>query len=347
MSTTTVQAVFKDRDSGAFFDPTSVKLSDPTDTYGVKRNDTDAMVVADATAMTKNSTGHYSYSFTDPAPDLTYTAYIEYVISSETYRDPMTVYGYTTPSSYGLLTYATIYAGVGSQFGADTLTAGQITQAKKYANDGYTDALMATYPGPDGLPVSYTWSFLNEKHSLSATSGTTSTDCPSTFMRPNGPIYFDNDEPYAGAVTQVSVQEIMDRRSGVTSDSGRPFYFAINRKAHTAAGGTTWEILWDVELDQAYTFVWEYDPLTATLSGDTDLPIGPPWFHQLVMAAGKARAEQRHGDTLGPMTAEYNDRLQKAIAYDSKGKASNIGRLDGRIFRSGHGRWTGTVTPSS
>ena len=37
---------------GVLTDVTTAKLSDPTGTYGVKRNDTSAVVVADATAMT-------------------------------------------------------------------------------------------------------------------------------------------------------------------------------------------------------------------------------------------------------------------------------------------------------
>jgi len=38
--------------NGILIDPTSVVLSDPGGTYGVKRDDTDAVVVADGTAMT-------------------------------------------------------------------------------------------------------------------------------------------------------------------------------------------------------------------------------------------------------------------------------------------------------
>lgn len=58
-------------------DPTSIKLSDPTGTYGVKRNDTDVVIVADGTDMTKLSTGVYSYYWEDPTTGLTYTAYVE------------------------------------------------------------------------------------------------------------------------------------------------------------------------------------------------------------------------------------------------------------------------------
>ena len=66
-------------------DPTSVKLSDQTGTYGVKRDDTDVVVVADGTDMAKQSTGIYQYSFTEPAVGLEYTAYVEVVYDGATY----------------------------------------------------------------------------------------------------------------------------------------------------------------------------------------------------------------------------------------------------------------------
>jgi hypothetical protein len=64
---------------------TTAKLSDPTGTYGVKRNDNDAVVVADGTDMTNTSTGVYEYSFTDTV-DIAYTAYVEFVYDGNTYH---------------------------------------------------------------------------------------------------------------------------------------------------------------------------------------------------------------------------------------------------------------------
>ena len=46
-------------DNGVLVDPTSVKLSDSTGTYGVRNKATEAVVVADDTAMTNTSTGVY------------------------------------------------------------------------------------------------------------------------------------------------------------------------------------------------------------------------------------------------------------------------------------------------
>lgn len=71
---------------GSLADPTSMKLSNLAATFGVKRNDTDAVVVADNTSMTKIATGIYEYSFTEPAANLTYTIALEVVDSGITWR---------------------------------------------------------------------------------------------------------------------------------------------------------------------------------------------------------------------------------------------------------------------
>ena len=70
MSTTSL--IFRFKINGVLTDATSVVLSDSGATYGVRRKDTSAVVVAAGTAMTHGATGTYSYSFTDPEAGLTY-----------------------------------------------------------------------------------------------------------------------------------------------------------------------------------------------------------------------------------------------------------------------------------
>lgn len=84
MSTTTLR--FEFAVDGTLTDATTVLLSDPTGTFGVRRTDTNAVVVADGTAMTRSSAGVYSYEFTDPAARLTYNYWVEVVYDGATYR---------------------------------------------------------------------------------------------------------------------------------------------------------------------------------------------------------------------------------------------------------------------
>jgi len=88
---------------GSLTDVTSVVLSEPGGTYGVKRNDTDAVVVADGTAMVNQSTGIYEYTFTEPAAGLEYTYYTEFVYNGNLYRKE---FGYDDTSSTRPVTVA-------------------------------------------------------------------------------------------------------------------------------------------------------------------------------------------------------------------------------------------------
>lgn len=83
-STTTIQPVI--RIDGVLRDVTPIVLRDPTGAFGVKRTDTDAVVVAAGTALTRISTGVYEYVFTDPAPALTYDYWVEFVYNGDTFR---------------------------------------------------------------------------------------------------------------------------------------------------------------------------------------------------------------------------------------------------------------------
>jgi hypothetical protein len=81
----TTQITFTFRVNGTLTNVTSVVLADPTATYGVRRTDTSATVVAANTALTNQSTGVYTYSFTDPAGGLTYNYHLKWVYNGVTY----------------------------------------------------------------------------------------------------------------------------------------------------------------------------------------------------------------------------------------------------------------------
>lgn len=78
---------------GAWSDPSSVVLSDATGTYGVRRKDTQAVVVAAGTPMVRVGDGLYRYYWSDPAAGLTYEYAVTYVIDGETYRETGEVIG--------------------------------------------------------------------------------------------------------------------------------------------------------------------------------------------------------------------------------------------------------------
>lgn len=83
--------------NGTLIEVTSAVLRDPTGLIGIKRDDTDEVIVAAGTAMTNVSTGIYTYSFDEPIGEtgLTYTYWVEWVYEGRTYRDEHQVTGTT------------------------------------------------------------------------------------------------------------------------------------------------------------------------------------------------------------------------------------------------------------
>ena len=83
MATRTIKRNWKV--NGVLTNPTSMKLSNSAGTYGVKRDDTDGVVVADGAEMSQVSTGVYTYTFTEPSDyGGPYTAWVEIVYADST-----------------------------------------------------------------------------------------------------------------------------------------------------------------------------------------------------------------------------------------------------------------------
>jgi hypothetical protein len=121
---------------GVLTDVTSVKLSDPTSTFGVKRNDTGATVVADGTVMPKVSTGVYRYTFTEPAAGLTYTYWVEWIYAGETYHDEHTIAG--AVAATGICTLSDIKERLGLADTANDVALTRIIEGIGSLFDSYT-----------------------------------------------------------------------------------------------------------------------------------------------------------------------------------------------------------------
>ena len=81
---------------GTLTDITSIVFSDPTGAYGVRRTDTNAIVVAANVAFNHDGTGLYSYTVTEPTPGLTYEIYKKITRQSSVYYEQ--TYSVGTPS---------------------------------------------------------------------------------------------------------------------------------------------------------------------------------------------------------------------------------------------------------
>lgn len=142
-------------------DVTSAVLSDPTGTYGVKRDDNDAVVVADGTAMVHRSTGVYEYTFTEPASDVAYTAYVEFVYEGQTFwLESDFAAGESAALEMGV-GYNDLIVAIGHYLGwgrdTDAYSADQETRIDRHIRSG----LLRFYNVPG-----YTWSFLQPESTI-------------------------------------------------------------------------------------------------------------------------------------------------------------------------------------
>ena len=75
---------YRTKVAGVLTAVTSVVLEDPTDAYGIKRNDTGAAVVAAGTAMSSSDTGVYTYDGSALAEGVEHTAAIKWQYAGHT-----------------------------------------------------------------------------------------------------------------------------------------------------------------------------------------------------------------------------------------------------------------------
>lgn len=138
---------------------TSAKLSDPTGTFGIRRNDTLAVVVADGTNMTNSATGVYEYSFED-VQDVAYTAYVEFVYAGSTFHFEVDLPA-RTETGLMVASYSSLLERVGHYlFGIRTsFSSDQITDIEDCIRDGLHDVYTA-----------HNWSFFRPVEDISTTA---------------------------------------------------------------------------------------------------------------------------------------------------------------------------------
>lgn len=157
MPSRTISQTFKV--GGVLTNATSAKLSDPTGTYGIRRNDTLATVVADNTAMTNSSTGVYQYTFT-ALDGVTYTAYIEFVYDGDTIYVEFDIPA--VASSSGMVaSYSSLLERVGHElFGIRS----------GFSDDQETDILQCIRDGLHYVYAAHDWSFFRPVQDISTTA---------------------------------------------------------------------------------------------------------------------------------------------------------------------------------
>ncbi|WDI44774.1 hypothetical protein [Bremerella sp. P1] len=148
-------------------------LSSEDASYGVKRSDTDAVVVADGTAMTKTDTGTYTYSVTEPATGLTYLYSIELTYNGVTTYITGSVAGAATATSSltGLgCDFTSLRREVGRHLGFDETVSNWSSGEVQIVNDCITEGLRLFYHPQPINGLAHEWSFLKPAAILETTA---------------------------------------------------------------------------------------------------------------------------------------------------------------------------------
>jgi hypothetical protein len=144
---------------GVLTNVTTAKLSDDSATFGIKRNDTDAVVVADGTNMTNAATGVYTYTFT-AVDGVAYTASVEFVYNGDTFWDEFIIPA-TSSTAAMVCSYDSLLERVGHElFGIRS----------GFTDDQTTDILQCIQDGLHYVYTAHDWSFFKPIKDISTTA---------------------------------------------------------------------------------------------------------------------------------------------------------------------------------
>lgn len=349
-----ISKTIKNKLTGVAVAVTSVTLSSYDETYGVKRNDTDGVVVADGTAMTNISTGRYRYEFDDPADDLTYTYVLEIVYAGETYWITGTITGPTSAGGAGVepgltLTVADLVAEVGDALAIGRAPTGDdLTMVLGVIDSGYRQFL---FPGPlPGEKAAHRWSFLSPVETLDLAGDDYDYDLPARFGTLRGTF------TYASGITSTPIRICGEAHiralKAAHTRTGDPYLAATRIKTYAEGTGTRFEVVFFPTPSQVRTLTYAYDVLLDKLSenyvaGGSDIyPLGGAKHSETLLECCLGVAEQRRDDMMGIHTARIMDRdgsptglMEASVLADRANAPDYLGyNADGSDAPEYHGR---------
>lgn len=304
---------------GVLTDVTSAKLSDPTGTYGIKRDDTDATVVADGTDISKLSTGIYEYDFTT-IDGIEYTAWVEFVYDGQTYHFQHDIEATSAVTTGLKIHYDEVRREVGRALGFNrapgSFEANETTDVADVIKAGLRDFYWP--PDIEGVPE-HKWSFLCPPDTISLVNGTEDYDLPADFVRLGSKFtYATLKQPPLAKATE---EEIRALRS-TDPLSGIPKYYAIRPKIQSE---DRYELMVYPTPNTGTVLDYKYEMVpAATLSDGNPYHLGPACHSQTflmacLMNADRALNKETVEEAGGGLYAKkFADCLRSSIALDQQ-----------------------------
>ena len=298
------------------FDPNSVTLSDSTGTFGVKRNDTDAVVVADGTAMTKVSTGVYRHTFTEPATDLTYTIALEVVAQSGDEADffESVETGVASAAAAANVwtptTLATDLMGLLNR--SPNATGGSVSaRLLRIVTDAYED-----------LWEMHEWQFRKVLATLTTVADTATADLPADFEKLDQDWLHENND--RGPLLFTANQQRFEDWRYLNGDQGDVPTIAFIKAKTSLTTSYLSEVLFTPTPNAEYTYPYFYLRFAPTLAA-TSSPVWPRVFNRgwKYLATSRARKSMEAGKAWEADEAIWQDWLANAKVNNNEVKSSN------------------------
>lgn len=307
MGTRTINRTW--RVEGVLTNVTSAKLSDPTGTYGVKRNDTDAVVVADGTDMTNSATGIYEYSFTD-VQDVAYTAYVEIVYAGATYYFEVDLPARTAVDGM-TVNYSSLLEDVGHfLFGLRT----------GFTADQTDDIEMCLTRGLRRVYTAHNWSFFRPKKYITTVAGTYSYALPTGYEGIETEMHYEPGESdFYPPVRERHDSEILRLQAdNDASDYDRPRYFSVRTNEFNATVGSTKQLILYPTPDAVYVLSARMTLRPVAIDSVNQYPVGAEQLSAVILEACLAEAEVSMDDTIGIHGKRFDELLPFAIQADMR-----------------------------
>lgn len=295
------------RVEGVLTNVTSCKLSDPTGTFGVKRNDTSAVIVADNTSMTNGSTGSYEYSFTD-VEDVAYTGYIEIVYAGATYYFEVDLPARTSVDGM-TVSYDSLIERVGHfLFGLRT----------GFTSDQREDCEMCITDGLRRVYTAHQWSFFRPVKTITTASGTATYSLPTGYESIESEMHYaPGESDYYPPVRERHDSEIrrlqMDNED---TDYDRPRYFSVRAVEFDPTVGSRKQLVLYPTPDDTYVLYARLTLRPTMIDSTNQFPVGGEQLAQVILESCLAAAELSLDDTTGIHGKQFAELLPFAIQAD-------------------------------
>ena len=212
-----------------------------------------------------------------------------------------------------------------------------LSESQSAEVDGYVQSGVRQFyypPAQGSRDEVHEWTFLHEDSAVTTIAEADAVAVPNIVGRVLGPgLWFDGYR--MPPVLIVSEAQIASMRSARPCN-GRPVYACLRRAARFGASGQANELVFWPTPNDAYTlrFRLECDP--QPLSRTNPLPLGGPWYSELLMESCLSVAEQRANDEAGLHTERFTRLLESAISHDRRSGAEVFGPMSSP--EGGHSR---------